>query len=162
MSLAWSRGKEDQTFLCCSPGCVVLPSSRQRSNPTRCKNYRAHQGIPSPPPLSQSGGFPQHTHTLSHSLCLSVCLSLFSLPVALIPSMESRASQNTHCNRCARYVLQPMSQKSGLGKPNHWHNLNTQRNNRQNEQCKDDGKITTYQHCGYGKGHRQESIRCQQ
>lgn len=38
------------------------------------------------------------------SVCLSVCVSLFSLPLALIPSMEKRASQNTHSNGCCVYT----------------------------------------------------------
>lgn len=58
--------------------------------------------------------------SLSHSLsvCLSLSLSLssiFSLPLAFIPSMESRASQNTHCNRCARYVFLLLCQRNNLG-----------------------------------------------
>lgn len=81
---------------------VVLLSSRLSSNPTRCKNYPAHQGIPSPPPESEcrlSPAFSLYSAlpaSLSRSLFVCLSVSLFSLPLALIPSMESRTSQNTH------------------------------------------------------------------
>ena len=48
--------------------------------------------------------------------------------------MESRASQNTHCNRCARYVFLLLCQKRGLGKLNHLTQIHThKRNNRKTE-----------------------------
>lgn len=98
----------DQAAWCCwAPGnAPVLPD---------VKTIRLTREFPYLPSESECRLSPACSLFLSLSVCLSV--PLFSLPLALIPSMESRASQNTHCNRCARYVFLIQCQKSGLGIP---------------------------------------------